>query len=293
MNVKKILFVTEFEELWFDALQSLMDLKNAGLNHVVFLHVIDRDKVAMHRGVGYLKSEEVKLKEIANVRFIDWAESLFEQGMEVGAHIVVGNLVQKIVTVAEEEEVDLIITGCHKKGKIKDLLAGSEIMEVLRRSSIPVLILKYNPETGKINENLFEKPLLATDWSPSSKKATDVLLGLGDIVKNVQVIHVASEKELEVDSSMGVQKLRKEKRKLMDEECDVFTSKGVNAEQHLYIGDVVSQIEKATRERNASMVVVGAAGKGPLKEKWLGSIPKELVEESKLPTLVVPPEKKK
>ena len=57
MGIRKMLFVTEFEELWFDALQSLMDLKKAGLNHVVFLHVIDRDEVAMQRGKGYLKDE--------------------------------------------------------------------------------------------------------------------------------------------------------------------------------------------------------------------------------------------
>jgi len=61
MKNKKLLFVTQFEELWFDALQSLMDLRKTGFNHAVFLHVIERDKVAMRRGKGYLKDEEVKL----------------------------------------------------------------------------------------------------------------------------------------------------------------------------------------------------------------------------------------
>ncbi len=41
MKVKKLLFVTKFEELWFDALESLMDLRKVGLNHVVFLNVIE------------------------------------------------------------------------------------------------------------------------------------------------------------------------------------------------------------------------------------------------------------
>ena len=50
MKIVKMLFVTEFDELWFDALQSLMGLRKAGLNHVVFLHVIQREKVAMRRG---------------------------------------------------------------------------------------------------------------------------------------------------------------------------------------------------------------------------------------------------
>ena len=57
MDVRKILFVTKFEELWFDAVESLMDLRKASLNHVVFINVIERDKVALIIGKGYQKKE--------------------------------------------------------------------------------------------------------------------------------------------------------------------------------------------------------------------------------------------
>ena len=53
MEIHKILFVTKFEELWFDAVESLMDLRKASLDHVVFLNVIQREKVALRRGKGY------------------------------------------------------------------------------------------------------------------------------------------------------------------------------------------------------------------------------------------------
>ena len=78
MKINKMLFVSEFEELWLDALQSLMSLRKAGMNNVAFLHVISRDKVAMRRGTGYLKQEERKILEIADISFIDWAETLYE-----------------------------------------------------------------------------------------------------------------------------------------------------------------------------------------------------------------------
>ena len=42
MEIRKMLFVTDFEGLWFDALQSLMGLRDIGLDHVVLLHVIER-----------------------------------------------------------------------------------------------------------------------------------------------------------------------------------------------------------------------------------------------------------
>ena len=291
MKIEKILFVTKFDELWFDALQSLMDLRKAGLSHVVFLHVIERDRVAMHRGVGYVKTEEVKLKEMANVRFIDWAENLFEQGMEVGAHIVVGTTVKKIVSIASDESVDLIVVGYQKKGKVKDIYAGSESMEILRRSTIPVLVYKYMIESGKINDKPFERPLLAIDLFPVSKRVVRFLLSMKEIIKKIQVIHVASEKSFEGSSAMDVQKIRKENRQKMEEVCEIFRAEGVDAEQHLYIGDVFEQIEKAAHERQSTMIVGGATGKGPWKERWLGSIPRKLCEQSAFPTLFIHPER--
>jgi len=92
MKIEKLLFVTKFEELGFDAVRSLLSLTGADLNHVVFINVIERDQFAMSR-VGYRKDEEIRLREAANIRFIDWSESLFEQGLEVGVYIVVGTLV--------------------------------------------------------------------------------------------------------------------------------------------------------------------------------------------------------
>ena len=147
MKAKKLLFVTRFEELWFDALQELMVLRKTGFNHFVFLHVIDRDKVAMHRGVGYLKEEEVKLREIANVRFIDWAENLFELGMEVGAYIVVGSMVPEVIKAARKEETDLIVVGRSHKGILEQLYEGSEVTELLRRTAIPVVVFKHLTES--------------------------------------------------------------------------------------------------------------------------------------------------
>ncbi|MBN2041789.1 MAG: universal stress protein [Spirochaetes bacterium] len=287
MPIKKILYVTEFEELWFDALQALMDLKQAGLNHVIFLHVIDRKEVAMQRGVGYLKSEEVKLKEIANVRFIDWAETLFEEGMEVGAHIVVGNQVPKIVSIAEDEDVDLIVMGHQKKGRIQELYHGSEIMEVIREVSKPVMVYKFLQESGNVNDKPFKRPMLAMDWSPSSMNAVSFLLSIKDIVEKVQVVHVIHHKRLETLKPVEVQKERKENRKKLDELCDRLQSEGIDAEPHLYVGNIIEQLEKAARERKASIIIGGSTGEEPLKKRILGSVPRELSEKSGFPTLFV------
>ncbi len=286
-----MLFVTKFEELGFDALQSLLSLRKASLNHVVFVNVIERDRVAMHRGAGYLKEEEIRLRETANIRFIDWAEDLFEQGMEVGVYIVVGSMVSEVIKAAQKEESDLIVIGRPHKGVLEQLYAGSDITELLRRAAIPVLVYKHLSETAISIEKPFEKPLLAVDWSPASLRAVEYLKVLKDVTTEIHVIHVVGEKELKGASAMEVQRKRKETRKKLGDICDVFETEGVKADAHVYIGNAEEEIEKAAREHQASMIVLGSSGKTAWVERWLGSTPKSIAEDSIYPTLLIPFEK--
>ena len=291
MKINRLLFVTKFEELGFDAVQSLLNLAKASLNHIVFINVIERDRFAMSR-VGYRKDEEIRLREAANIRFIDWAENLFERGMEVGVYIVVGNLVSEVIKAAKKEETDLIVIGRSHKGVLEHLYSGSDVTELLRRTATPVLVYKHLSETALSIEKPFERPLLAIDWSPASMKAVEYLKELKDVVKEIRVVHVASEKDLKGSSAMAIQKTRKETRKKLEQICAVFEGEGIEAREHVYIGDPNEEIEKAARDCQATMIVLGSSAKTAWVEKWLGSTPRTIAEKSIYPTLLIPPEKK-
>jgi len=289
MKIEKLLFATKFEELQFDALQSLLDLRKADLSHVVFLNVIERDKVAMRRGAGYKKDEALRLKEKANIRFIDWAETLLEQGMEVGVYIVVGSMVQHAIESAKKEEADLIVIGSQKRGRLEKLYAGSETIEIIHRSAMPVLVFKYLDKDKQIIDKPFDRPLLAVDFSQADQRAIDFFSTLGNVVGEINIIHVVDEKELTGDSAMSIQKIRKTTRSKLDTICDQLEEKGVNARVHVYVGDTVAEIEKAARECRATMIVTGTSSKSSWREKLLGSTPQTLAEKSPFPTLFIPP----
>jgi nucleotide-binding universal stress UspA family protein len=288
MDIKKLLFVTKFNDLSFNALQSLLSLRKASLDHVVLTNVIEREKVAMQRGRGYQKSEEVRLRETANIRFIDWAENLFEQGMEVGVYIVVGNLIKKVIEAAEKEQADLIVIGRSHKRFIDQLYLGSDVTEIIRQAATPVLV--YKPPTDKIDllDTPFDRPLLAIDWSPASEQAEALLLPLKGLVQKVNVVHVADEKDLK-GSAMEIQKLRKDHRAKLEKIVDRFEDNGIEASAHVYVGDPDEEIEKAAVDCQSSMIVIGSSGKPAWSERWLGSTPKTFAEKSEYPTLVVPP----
>ena len=288
---RKMLFVTKFEELGFDALESLLVLRRAGLNHVILMNVVERENVAMHRGLGYNKDEERKLREQANIRFIDWAESLFERGMEVGEYIVVGDMVHEVIDASCEENADLIVIG--KRGKSRSVMeffySGDDIVELLRRSKVPVLIYKHQDHsTSCLSENPFERTLLAVDWSPASLSALGYLKTLKNVVNDVSVVHVASPDELKGTSNMDIQKVRKEKRGRLEKICETLLDTGLSARSHLYVGEPAKELNRAAREFNATMIIMGSSGTPVWTERWLGSKPRKMVEKSPYPVLIVP-----
>jgi nucleotide-binding universal stress UspA family protein len=210
--------------------------------------------------------------------------------MEVGVYIVVGSLVAEVIKAAQKEEADLIVIGRSHKSMLEQFYSRSEITELIRRTSTPVLVYKPIPENVIVLEKPFERPILVTDWSAASLRAVEYLKGLKDITQKIDVIHVASKKELTGSTTMEVQETRKEKRHKLEEICDILEAAGIEARSHVYIGDPVQEIEKAARECQATMVVLGSSGKTAWSEKWVGSIPRAVAEKSIYPTLLIPPE---
>ena len=285
---RKMLFVTQFEELGFDALQSLLVLRTAGLNHVILMNVIDRDRVAMHRGLGYDKNEERKLREQANIRFIDWAESLFETGMEVGEYIVVGSMVPQVLAAADEENADLIVIGQRNKKLMDMFYSGDAVIELLRRSERPVLVYKHLENCGCLADNPFARTLLTVDWSPASLSAVDYLKTLKNVAHDVSVMHVAAPGELKGATSLEIQQLRKERRGRLEKICDTLGTAGIAARSHLYVGEAAKEITRAAQEYNATMIVMGSSGTSVWTERFLGSKPRAVVEKSPYPVLIIP-----
>lgn len=291
MKIRKLLFVTKFDSLCYDALQSLLDLRKSGLEHVVFLNVIEREKVAMRRGKGYEKDEEVRLKETANIRFIDWAENLFEMGMEVGAYIEVSSLIPEILKVVEKEKPDLIVIGRSQKGKIEQLYSRSDITELTRRSTVPILVFKHMTEHKLVPAKIFERPLFATSWSNSSEKAVACLKELAQVIGDMHIMHVVDEKDLKTADSHKVQQVRKKERNRLDDLCAEFEEKGISARPHVYVGDPETEIVKAAREYQASMIILGFSDRTALMERWMGSISRNIADKSPYPCLLFPVKK--
>ncbi|HEX8950097.1 MAG TPA: universal stress protein [Dissulfurispiraceae bacterium] len=295
MKIEKILFPTQFREPAFKTLETLLVLKNAGLKEIVLCFIVPIEEVAFVPFGGYLKEEEERLREEAKIRFEDWRKSLARTGIGTRIVIEVGDPVAKILSIAEREKADLIIAG--KKGRTGDegILLESRTVEILRRSRIPVLAHKYMVQFAwegematRTNERIFERPLLATDWSPSAGRALELLASLKNVVKKAIVTHVIPSRISRGAGMSEMLQLERERREALGRQCAMLESAGVEVESHLSAGDEAEEILDISREFGASMIVMGTSGKDRLHEFFLGSVSHRVAERSELPILIVP-----
>jgi nucleotide-binding universal stress UspA family protein len=90
---------------------------------------------------------------------------------------------------------------------------------------------------------------------------------------------------------MEIQKTRKETRRKLEDICDELEDSGITARPLIYVGDADKEIDRAAHECKASLVVLGSSSRSAWAERWLGSTPRTVAEESPYPTLLIPPAK--
>jgi nucleotide-binding universal stress UspA family protein len=296
MAIEKILFPSRFRELAYESLETLFPLKNAGLKEVVFCHVISREDVGFVPFGGYLKEEENKLREEAVIRFEDWQKSLSEREIDSKVIVSVGETVHEILKTAEAEKVDLLVIGRKKRVDGTTSFIGSFAHKIITRSKFPTLVSKYMVQFNdqdatltKVNKSPFEMPLFAADWSERSGHALDLISSLKGVVRKVFLFFNIDEKTLEKSSEEEVATLRVNISEKLQDYCDRLKAGGIDAEPHIGAGNMLDELIRVSRERKASMIIVGNTSKDRLLSNILDrSLSYQVTKMSELPTLLVP-----
>jgi nucleotide-binding universal stress UspA family protein len=150
---EKVLYPTDFSDVSKKALAYLKSMKNAGANQVIILRVINDKRVdCISKGIAlagketsrFLKGVYEELLEEAFREVKPIESELGEAGLEVKVRVERGVPHSKILEVAEEEEVSVIVLGSHGRSNLSDMLLGSVSDHVIRHSLKPVLVVKRN-----------------------------------------------------------------------------------------------------------------------------------------------------
>ena len=295
MKIEKVLFNTRFRDLAFNALEAILELRKAGMKEIVLTSIIPREDVAFVPYGGYLKEEEERLEEVARLRFEQWKDNIADKGVRCKVRIETGSVNSKILAIAEEENVDLIVTGRKKRNAFEKVYVGSHVLDILRRSPLPVLMGKYMVQyewagevLTRVNDRIFETPLLATDWSEPSERALGLIKSLKGLAQKAVVLHNIDEKLSRGMEMTALKAMENESQNRLENYSRSLTEAGVEAETCLSIGKTVSEIIRQSREHKATLIVMGRTGKDWFQEYWLGGVSHRVAELSELPVLLVP-----
>lgn len=295
MKIQKILFSTKFKELNEDSLRSLFVLKKAGLKQIILLFVISIDDVGFVPYGGFLKDEEKKLRKIAEDTLNKWKEIIIENGIDCKILIKIGNLVQKTILVADDEKVDIIAVGKRKRSLLgKFNFISQNLADLVRCSKKPVLVSKFVSKyeykgefITRLNNSVFSNPLIATDWSEPASKSLKILSANSAVIDKAYICHVVEDKLIKGRSNDEITRIKNESIKRLNEYSDILRKNNIRSETILLFGKANKEIINISREKNASMIMIGTTGKDLFEEMLLGSVSYRIMESSELPVLMI------
>ena len=145
---RKVLYPTDFSDVAGKAMSYLKQLKDAGTEEVVILHVVDARYIHrnLHIPMHYALKDFSELEEKYAIEAQDaansLAETLTEMGFKAKVRIERGIPFKEILRVESEEDVSLIVIGSHGRSNVEEMLLGSVSEKVIRKAKKPVLVVK-------------------------------------------------------------------------------------------------------------------------------------------------------
>jgi len=170
VQIKNILYATDLSESAQYAFSYAISLASQYGAQITFLHVLPETPsiVESTGAMGYIgkkRWEEVQNKHQQDAKdaligkrkdhhfirdildqFSAKVKADFDKRQDDDDEIVVekGNPVEKILAVASEKKCDLIVMGTHGRSTLADVVMGSTARRVIRRSEIPVLVVRMS-----------------------------------------------------------------------------------------------------------------------------------------------------
>ena len=281
------MFPTDFSEVSLHALKNCVPkLFKMGAKELIVIHVVD-----VFPGQAEIVDRiEIRAKE----RLDEVIETLKEKGINATGRVCLGPIPSSITEEArcphletvEEKGVDLIVIPSKGKNIKRKMHIGSTAMNVIRKSSVPVLLLKYdwNEREGSIEclcdcSKMFQKPLIALDFSSCSDIIVSTVRKFNEKVEKALLYHI-----IDYGSVEEMEENIKESKKILK----LFSDKlGVESTIEVDVGITSKEILAKSIDFEATLIVIGKTGRGLVRDIIMGSTTCAVVREANIPVLVV------
>ncbi|NPA52205.1 MAG: universal stress protein [Aquificae bacterium] len=228
-----------------------------------------------------LQLAEEKLKEEALENLKMYQKKLEEKGIKTKILIETGDIVDTILDFSEENNIDLIIIGSHKKGLVNKLILGTVSEKIISKASKSVLVIKGTP-LSQIN-----KILCGYDFLPNSKEALEIAKQLAKKFNAIiRIIHGDADEPFAHFKGIYKKVLERKKiilnqiQKQMEKENIVMDYEILREPPYEAIIDEIHIYQP-------DIVILGKRKTSVVKRLFIGTTASKVVKEANIPVIIV------
>ena len=212
-------------------------------------------------------------------------ERFEKAGVRAKFVVRIGSPVEVILDVAEEQRATMIAMATHGATGLMRLLFGSVAEGLIRKSPIPVLLVRpswsyevvapVRPEQEPVRNIL-----LPVDGSDLSLEALPGVIELAELFEaRIMLLRVLEEKK-------GMVEYRGEAEKQLQAIAKTIEKKGVETVALIERGDPVEQILKTVHDHGIDLVAMTTHGRSGLTRAVAGSVTEQVLRRATVPLVI-------
>ena len=224
-----------------------------------------------------------------------------EEGVEVRATVLKGSPAEAIQNHAAARGVDLVVMATHGRGPMSRFWLGSTADGLIRRSTIPILLLRPCEEAPgskpDFNPRRVLVPLDGSDESEAILTHAVALAGNGETEFDILRVYpyprdYASSylpHTVQVNADL-LERGRTAAAEYVEEEAATLTEWGIPATGHIVTDrEPAAGILRFAWQHGADLIAMSTHGRGGVSRLVLGSVTDKVIRGAQIPTLVYHP----
>ncbi|MCK4561850.1 MAG: universal stress protein [Flavobacteriaceae bacterium] len=272
--MKRILVPIDFSKEAESAARVAANIAKKTGSEIYLLHMLELPTNTIDPAdMTSIRSEPqiIYFMKLAHEKFDKFRKLPFFDGIKTIESVQFHYAFAGIISESEKNNIDLIVMGSQGASGLQEMFIGSNTEKVVRRSKIPVLVVKNGIENFKIKDIIF-----ASDFNNESKKTFQNIIDFANIFKaKIHLLYVNTIHNF--STTLAIES--KVENFIKDFEMGEYTRRIYND----------TSIEKGIlsygRDIDADLIALNTHGRSGLSQLFNGSIGQELTNHALRPVI--------
>lgn len=297
-RIKTIMCATDFSDFSNYAVMYGVALAKEFQAKLYVCHVIDLPPAAIY-GEALLDPSGLQHR-VTDFALGELEQLLGKQPVDWEPLITMGNPAEEVARLADEKDVNMVVTATRSRTGLKRLILGSVTERLMQIVSCPLMVV-HNPGQGaavSIDPKIeLKRIMVGCDFSSDSKLAFQYALELAqEFEAELHLVHVIAPpvfEDLLKPSETPEAEFQEDMRKMLSERIKSMVPEEAHYWCHptpvLLAGQPHEELTKYAVVNKMDLIVLGVRGRGLVETLLVGSTTDRVVRRATCPVLAVSP----